>query len=319
MDSTAALALGALVATALLASPGARADDLPAIETLWDFSDPAKSEARFREVLPRAEASGDADYLARLLSQVARAQGLQAKFADGHATLDRAEKARPKDAEATRVLLLLERGRLHNSAKERERAKPLFLAAFEAAREARLDALAVDAAHMVAIVVGSTAPDESDAWNEKAIAVAEASEDPKAKRWLGSLYNNLAWTRFEAKDYAASLALQEKAEAWFRARGATGAAQQARWAIARVLRATGKVEDALARQRALLAEHEAAKTEDGFVHEEVAECLLSLGRADEARPHFRRAHALLSKETFLVRDEAARLDRLERLGREPTE
>jgi tetratricopeptide (TPR) repeat protein len=313
MDSTVALCLAALAAGAFFAAPPARAEDLPVLETLWDFSDAAKSEARFREVLPKAEAAGDADYLARLLSQIARAQGLQARFAEGHATLDRAEATRPKDAEATRVLVLLERGRLHNSAKEAEKAKPAFLAAFEAAKAAGLDAPAVDAAHMLAIVETGAA---SDAWNERAIAIAEASKDPKAGRWLGSLYNNLAWTRFDAKDYAAALALQEKAEAWFAARGAAGAARTARWAIARVLRAMGRVEEALERQRALLAEHEASKTEDGFVHEELGECLLSLGKAAEARPHFRRAHDLLSKDVFLVRDEAERLARLERLGRE---
>jgi tetratricopeptide (TPR) repeat protein len=313
MDSTVFLALGAVVSAALLAPPGARAEDLPALETLWDFSDPAKTEARFREVLPKAEASGDADYLARLLTQIARAQGLQTRFADGHTTLDRAERVRPKDVPATRVRVLLERGRLHNSAKEAEKARPLFVQAFEAAREAGLDALAVDAAHMVAIAEKGA---ESDAWNEKAIAIGEASKDPKASAWLGTLYNNLAWTRFDRKDYAGSKALQEKAVAWFEARGQASAARTARWSIARVLRAMGKVEDALAVQRGILAETEKAGEEDGFVSEEVGECLFALGRAEEARPHFRRAHGLLSKDPFLARDQAERLARLERLGRE---
>ena len=44
------------------------------------------------------------------------------------------------------------------------------------------------------------------------------------------------------------------------------------------------------------------------------EAALRLGRPEEARPHFLRAHALLSKDPWLARDEAPRLERLKRLG-----
>ena len=82
-----------------------------------------------------------------------------------------------------------------------------------------------------------------------------------------------------------------------------------------VLRALGRIDEALAAQRALLADHEAAGSEDGFVHEELAECLTARQQADEARPHFARAHELLSADTWFVANEGDRLARLVEMAR----
>ena len=54
----------------------ANATSLPDIDSLWDYNDPAATEAQFRALLPRVQAEGDADYEAELLTQLARAQGL---------------------------------------------------------------------------------------------------------------------------------------------------------------------------------------------------------------------------------------------------
>jgi hypothetical protein len=48
------------------------AGELPEFDALWNYSDPVKTEAAFLELVPRAEAAGDADYLAQLLTQVAQ-------------------------------------------------------------------------------------------------------------------------------------------------------------------------------------------------------------------------------------------------------
>ncbi len=91
----------------------------------------------------------------------------------------------------------------------------------------------------------------------------------------------------------------------------------ARWCVAHTIRRLGRVEEALALQQELRAEIEAAGADpDGFVFEEIAECLLVQGRGEEARPHFARAHALLSAYDWLVRDEPERIERLRRLGNE---
>jgi hypothetical protein len=64
----------------------------------------------------------------------------------------------------------------------------------------------------------------------------------------------------------------------------------------------------------LLEEHERAGTSDGYVREEIGECLLALGREAEARPHFARAWSLLSRNPWLAASEPARLERLRTLG-----
>ena len=50
-------------------------EGLPFIDSLWDYSDPEKTEKKFREFLPEAEASGDMDYYIQLLTQIAEHWG----------------------------------------------------------------------------------------------------------------------------------------------------------------------------------------------------------------------------------------------------
>ena len=57
---------------------------LPDFDALWDYDQPAKTEAAFRALLPQAEASGDSSYYIELLTQIARTQGLQRDFAAAH-------------------------------------------------------------------------------------------------------------------------------------------------------------------------------------------------------------------------------------------
>ncbi|MHC4142031.1 MAG: hypothetical protein ACYSUF_09200, partial [Planctomycetota bacterium] len=50
------------------------------IDALWDYHEPARSEAAFRELLDDAAVSGEQDYKAQVHTQIARAQGLQRSF-----------------------------------------------------------------------------------------------------------------------------------------------------------------------------------------------------------------------------------------------
>jgi hypothetical protein len=69
----------------------------------------------------------------------------------------------------------------------------------------------------------------------------------------------------------------------------------------------GRLDVALALQRQLKP--------DGYVLEEIAECLLATDKRDEARPFFERAYELLSKDKWLVANEPQRLQRLNELSR----
>lgn len=284
--------------------PAARFEEEPVnIGAMWNFQDPAGSEQRF--LAAAAEAGGELRL--ELLTQAARAQGLQRRFDDAHATLDRVEPHLTDGTPTARMRLLLERGRVHRSSGDPAAGRSFFEQAWEHGRAHGLDALSVDAAHMAAIVVGG---DEAFVWNERALDLAKRSDEAGARGWLGALANNMGWDHFDAGRYEEALELWQQAAAWHAERPTGRGERVARWTVARGLRALGRFDEALAMQQQLLAELEALGEADGLVHEELGELLLALGRPDEAAPQFARAHALLSQQAWLVEKEPARLARL---------
>lgn len=181
------------------------------------------------------------------------------------------------------------------------------------AEQLQEDLYAVDALHMLAMTAPSA---ESLAWNRQAIELAESSRQEKARNWLGSLYNNTGWSYHDLGDYSSALEIFEKAEAWQQSKGRLKETRIAAWCIARTLRSLGRVEEALSKQMSLLEETRSGGESDGYVWEEIGECLLALGRPAEARPYFLKAHELLSQDAWLTEREPKRLARLKDLGNE---
>ena len=280
------------------------------IDSLWNFGDPAATEAAFRALLPEAEREGDAARL-ELMTQIARTHSLRREFDAAHALLDGVASRMTEGQGRVRIRYLLERGRSFNSAGRRELARPLFAEAWELGRAGGEDALAGDAAHMIAITESGSA---ALRWNETALAYAERSGDPRARAWLGSLYNNLGWTYHGMERYGDALDRFKRALAFREAQGDAGPIRVARWCIARCLRSLRRADEALAIQLALRDECETAGAPDPYVFEEIAESLQALGRQAEAKPAFARAHAEMSK--IATRDGLTpeRLARLESLS-----
>ena len=251
-------------------------------------------------------------YRAQLMTQIARTQGLQMKFTEAHRTLDGVEAVLTDDLVVARIRYLLERGRVYNSAGLADSASPFFLEAWEIGRRTGEDFYAVDAAHMMAII---ESPEEQLVWAAKAMEVAEASSDERAVGWLGSLYNNTGWTYHDMGDYDKALDLFEKALAWNREHGSEERVRIARWTVARAYRSLGRVEEALRIQKDLESEIlEQGLDTDGYVFEEIAECLVLLGEKEEAKPYFAQAYENLSKDQWLVANQADRLERLKQLS-----
>ncbi|NOG52382.1 MAG: hypothetical protein HND48_25305 [Chloroflexi bacterium] len=96
------------------------------IDSQWDYNDPAGSEMRLRALIPQAEQSGDAALEAELLTQIARAMGLQMRFDEAHALLDDAQALLTPDMPQAAVRVALERGRLINTAGDPGAAFPHF-------------------------------------------------------------------------------------------------------------------------------------------------------------------------------------------------
>jgi tetratricopeptide (TPR) repeat protein len=254
------------------------------LDELWDFDDPAGSELRFRRELAEAP-SGTCR--AELETQLARAVGLQGRMDDASAVLDAVETAGDLEP-VVRARLLLERGRLRNSAGDRVASVEYFGAALTVAESAGEDFLAVDAAHMLAIVD----PDWSQAWTDRALDIVVESADPRTRRWAGSLHNNAGWAHHDAGRYDEALAEFELALAAYSELGTEEQVRVAQWAVARALRSLDRFEDALVIQRRL-AEQDPS---DGYVHQELAELLRATGRPESAAEHAAAAAALLGPD-----------------------
>jgi tetratricopeptide (TPR) repeat protein len=288
-------------------------NNLPEINSLWNYSDPAGTEEKFKAILPQAEQFGDKDYLVQLITQIARTQGLQMKFDEAHKTLDKALKMLDSDTSLGEVRYMLERGRVYNSSKHPDEARKFFIEAYQKASERGFDAYAVDAAHMMGIVEKG---DDSLKWNEVAIRDAENSKDEKTKNWLGSLYNNTAWTYFDMKNVDKAMELHQKNVEWHSAKGSVKEHLIAKWSVARVLREMGKYQEALDSQMKLMEETEGKKLkEDGYGYEEIAENLFLLGKTDESKLYFKKAYDLLSKDIWLTEYEKDRLERLNKMSK----
>ena len=288
-----------------------RKTKLPDFDSLWDYDHPGATERRFRELLPAALDSRDLTYLSQLLTQISRAEGLQRKFQDAHMTLDRVQKALEKTDDRTRVRYLLERGRVFNSSGKQDDARPLFLEALDLAVKSKDDSYAVDAAHMMAIV--ETAEKQLQ-WNLKALDLAENSAEEKARKWRGSIYNNLGWTYFEQQQYEESLLMFEKALEFQQQQSDPSRIMIAKWCVAKTLRMMDHTEEALEMQRDLYEQYQAAGKRSGYVYEEIAECMTVMGQEQEAQGWFAAAYEELSKDPRLA-NEQDRLNRLKELGK----
>ncbi len=249
----------------------------PEIDALWEYSDPAASEARFRASLEQA----DGDARLEILTQIARTYSLRERFAEANAVLDEVEPRLASSGPRPRVRYLLERGRTLNSAGEPEKARALFVEAWERAGEAREEGLAVDAAHMVAITYAGTM--QGVEWNRRGLALARASSDEKARSLIPALLNNCAWDLHGMGRYEEALAVFEEAQREWTALGKPRQIEVAKWSVARCLRSLGRWRDALAILRALEAEQTARGAIDRDVALEIAADLEALGEGEEAR------------------------------------
>ncbi|NOY26393.1 MAG: tetratricopeptide repeat protein [Oligoflexia bacterium] len=208
---------------------------LPDLDKLLDFSDPAASEAAYRELLPQARRLG-ADAELALLTRIARTLGLQGRYDEALALLDEVETHAPQAGPEVAVRLLLEDGRVLNSSGQVDASAAFFEEAYTRAQEAGLVGLAVDAAHMLGIVLP---PDPALEWNMDAIHTAETSTKPAAQQWLGALYNHTGWSLMDRGEYDQALTLFEKGLAWRQARDDEDATRIARHNLAECLAALG--------------------------------------------------------------------------------
>lgn len=268
----------------LLALPAQALD----VQALWDFRQPAVSEQRFRAALQGLPAGSDEALI--LQTQIARSLGLRREFEAARRVLR--EQVEPQLATAgaeVRVRHALELGRSYASAthtpeqrtaESQALARQAFERALRLAREAGLDALAVDAVHMFAFV--DEAPTEQARWAEQGLAIALASSQPDARQWEASLRNNLGLALHRQQRFEDALAQFRLARALREKLGSPERTRVADWMVAWTLRSLGRLDEALAIQLRLARENEAAGTPDAYVFEELEQHYRAQGKAAEA-------------------------------------
>ncbi len=243
------------------------------VDALWNYSDPAASEVRFREAFTKAQ--GDDALILR--TQIARTLGLRQRYDEAYRELDAIEPALAAAGVEPRVRAWLERGRTLRSSGKPLQGKPLFVRAFETADANKLESLAADALHMIALVEPQL--DERIAWNRRTIDYARDASDPRAKGWQAAALNNIGGDLREAGRLDDSLAAFRDALAAYERKGRADEVRVARWQIANVLRLQGKRDEALAMQLALDRDAAAAGDPDPYVYDEIA--LLRRAAGDE--------------------------------------
>ncbi len=261
--------------------------DASEIDKLWDHSDPAGSEVRFREALKQATA----DQILVIQTQIARTYGLRRRFVEAERLLtsigQQVEAAGPEAKART----ALERGRTLVSATHlpseitldtRDRARSVYLEAVRIARDNQLDAVAIDAMHMLAFV-------ETDAacqlrWNEEALALLRASSQPAARQQEAMLLNNAACALHSLGRYEEALAHFQSNLQVVEQRQDPRRTRVAHWMVAWTLRFLNHIDEAIDIQLRLERECDADGAPDRYVFEELNH--LFKAKTDTARAEY---------------------------------
>jgi tetratricopeptide (TPR) repeat protein len=278
---------------------------IPAFDSLWDYSHPDVTKKTFRALLPLAEKSGDLSYLLQLKTQIARCEGLQAKFGEAHAILDEVEPQLTDAVSVARVRYLLERGRVFNSSDYPDKARPLFIDAWNQANAANEFGFAIDAAHMIAIVDPDL--DVQVEWNRKGLELID--QHPEWDRWKHSIYNNLGETFRARKEYDKALDCFEKLAQWLRGRGKEPDVFNLK-DIARMNRLLDKPHIALPIIEPIAKDLKSKKQPDGYISAEYGLCLIAVERTDDAKPYLIEAYEILCKDPYMLKNEPNELKRL---------
>jgi tetratricopeptide (TPR) repeat protein len=288
------------------------------LDLQWDPLDPTLSEEKFRHFLhqSRTQGSPDPGREIELWCLIARAQAEQKNLSAARISLKEAERLlgeNPNLASATaKIRWLLECGRLSLLQKSPTHARSFLADAWQLATKAQEDFFAIDVAQMMA---GLETPKMQQEWVLRAIRMAEESSQPKAKRWLGSLYSNLGWKLFDHLQLEKSLQFFEKALTNYQKYGSAHDIFVTQWSIGRVYRKMNRTQEALDLQKQLLDTKSPTPLPMGRLYQEIAECLQALQRPTEAQPYFELAYQALQQDQWVQDNQSEDLQRLKSMGK----
>ncbi|MBD3257966.1 hypothetical protein GF377_06000 [candidate division GN15 bacterium] len=175
-------------------------EQLKAADSVFQTRDYQAALEEYLAVLDAAEAEFNRPVETEALAQIARMHLILGEKEDGREWLDKAaEKATDSDPMGWSRYLGV-KGRYEWKDDDLASARKTFNDMYVYCNTNALWGRAVDAAHMIAIVAES--PADQLEWSRRGI---EAAETGGEERWLGPLWNNMAITYFDQKQYDTAL------------------------------------------------------------------------------------------------------------------
>jgi tetratricopeptide (TPR) repeat protein len=231
---------------------------------LWNFDDAAESLARFT-----AAREAETHWVARsiLATQMARAHGLMGNFEAGHALLHEEERGAVANNQAAAAWGAIERGRLiRSSGGPIEDARRYFEYAAGHSRRVGLEALHIDALHMIALTLE---PEQAVVFTIGAIEKAKASTAAAARNWVASLLNNLGMAYADLEEWDAARAAFDEALVEREKQGNQDRTHVARYMVGWAMRNQGQTAAAREWMESLKADILAAGKTDEYVDAEL--------------------------------------------------
>ncbi len=285
----------------------------PDVDGFWADKTLSQTEFAIRETLHQQQSDDQKLNRIETLTQLVRLLNILGNPSEAAATLKQAQDIIAScEPSAHRIRaeirLALEHGRHLWLARNPARAQSFLNHAWTLATTNKEYFFAIDAALMLAI---TQPPKFQNEWINKALNLAEKTDEPQAKLWLTHLYLVKGWQFFDFHRYDEALQNFTKAFERPRDKGVTTNLQVIRWSMARALRSLNKLSEALEIQNTLLVELSSAGQKNGFVLLEIAECLQLLQKTEEAKSFYESAYNELSADTWYLDNHKAELNRMQ--------
>lgn len=278
-------------------------------DSKWNYSKPGVTRLKFNEIFDKEKSKANLNYQLELKTQIARTYSLEGNFIEAHSTLDKVYVSLNELTHIARIRYHLERGRTYNSAKKKESARIEFHLALKFSKKFESDFYAIDAIHMLSLSVSSKDLAEKLELNLRGLEVSKNSKEEKAKRWAGVFYNNMGWDYFENKKYNKALIQFTLCRDFYTKRKNYKRRDIARWSMGKTYRLLGRLTAAHKVINSLLVENN-GQDPTGYTYEEMAEVLMKKENLKESKIYFKKAYLILSKDTWMLKNEKKRLERI---------
>ncbi len=266
----------------------------PDMDGFWNLQNLPETEERISALLPLGDGKATATQV-EALTQMARVYLLQDNLKEARNFLNHADTLL-KDLPAEEMLkpqvrIYLEEGRFYGWSMYPQRALDFFSKAWEMSNlVGPLDALAADAAFMISITLPSKQGRE---WLTGALKLADNPQaTTAAKKWKAHLLMRIGWQEFDVRNFQAALDHFDKALVCADKDDST-LFQTLKWCRARVLRAIGKINEAMAVQNEILTDLATEGVLNGHVYLELAECFNALHDQEQSSHYYELAHEKL--------------------------